>query len=81
MNSKHLGSISHTGTLYIDDVFSINNPDFGNYFRQLYSAELCTGNHREYHSVSYLDLLLSIEGMVNVTRPLTTNFHITMVRS
>ena len=47
---------------YIDDVLSINNPDFENYLGQMYPAELEIKDMTESNtSASYLDLLLSIE--------------------
>ena len=47
---------------YIDDVLSINNPDFENYLGQIYPAELEIKDTTESNtSASYLDLLLSIE--------------------
>ena len=47
---------------YIDDVLSINNPDFDNYLGQMYLAELEIQDTTEDNtSASYLDLLLSIE--------------------
>ena len=47
---------------YIDDVLSINNPDFENYLGQMYPAELKIKDETESNtSASYLDLLLSIE--------------------
>ena len=46
---------------YIDDVLSINNPDFENYLGRMYPAELETRDMTEsITSASYLDLLLSI---------------------
>ena len=46
---------------YIDDVLSINNPDFENYLGQMYPAELEIKDTTESNtSASYLDLLLSI---------------------
>ena len=46
---------------YIDDVLSINNPDFDNYLGQMYPAELEIKNTTESNtSTSYLDLILSI---------------------
>ena len=46
---------------YIDDFFSINNPDFENYLGQMYPPELEIKHTTESNnSVSYLDLLLSI---------------------
>ena len=47
---------------YIDDVLSINNPEFENYPGQMYPAELEIKDTTEtITSASYLDLLLSIE--------------------
>ena len=47
---------------YIDDVLSINNPDFENYLGQMYPAELEIKDTTESNtSASYLYLLLSIE--------------------
>ena len=47
---------------YIDDVLSINNPDFENYLGQMYPTELEIKDTAESNtSASYLDLLLSIE--------------------
>ena len=47
---------------YIDDVLSINNPNFENYLGQMYPAELEIKDTTESNtSASYLDLLLSIE--------------------
>ena len=47
---------------YIDDVLSINNPDFGNHLGQMFPAELEIKDTTEINtSASYLDLLLSIE--------------------
>ena len=42
---------------YIDDVLSINNPDFENYLGQMYHPEL---EIKDNTAASYLDLLLSI---------------------
>ena len=48
---------------YIDDVLSINNPEFENYLGQMYPAELEIKDTTESTtSASYLDLLLSIGG-------------------
>ena len=48
---------------YIDDVLSINNPDFENYHGQMYPPELKIKDTTESKtSASYLDLLLSIGG-------------------
>ena len=56
---------------YIDDVLSMNNPDFENYLGQMYPPELEIKDTTESNtSASYLDLLLSIgrDGL-----PFTTN--------
>ena len=46
----------------MDDVLSINNPDFENYRGQMYPAELeIKDTTKSNISTSYLDLLLSIE--------------------
>ena len=46
---------------YIDDVLSINNPDFENYLGQMYPAELEIKDTTESTtSASYLDILLLI---------------------
>ena len=56
IHSWHLGSIR-----YIDDVFSINNPEFENYLGQMYPVELEIKDTTEINtSASYLYLLLSI---------------------
>ena len=48
---------------YIDDVLSINNPEFENYLGQMYPDELEIKDTTESNtSASYLDLLLSIMG-------------------
>ena len=47
---------------YIDDVLSINYPDFQNYLGQMYPPELEIKDMTESDtSASYLDLLLSID--------------------
>ena len=68
---------------YIDDVLSINNPDFANYLGQMYPAELEIKDTTESNtSASYLDLLLSIESDGQLRTSLYDkrddfNFHIT----
>ena len=68
---------------YIDDVLSINIPDFENYQGQMYTAELETKDTTESNiSASYLDLLLSIERDGQLRTSLYDkrddfNFHIT----
>ena len=59
---------------YIDDVLSINNPDFENYLGQMYPPELEIKNTPESNtSASYLDLLLQSVGTVNFTLLFTTS--------
>ena len=63
MERKKLASQFNFTYRYIDDVLSINNPDFENYLGQMYPAELEIKDTTESNtSASYLDLLLSIEG-------------------
>ena len=70
-------------TSIIDDVVSINNPDFDNYLGQMYPAELEIKNTTESNtSASYLDLLLSIGMDGHLSTSLCDircdfNFHIT----
>ena len=67
----------------IDDVLSINKPDFENYLGQMYPAELEIKDTTESNtSASYLDLLLSIsrDGKLRTflyDRRDDFNFHIT----
>ena len=59
--------------MYIDDVLSINNPEFENYLGQMYPVEFEIKDTTESNtSASYLDLLLSI-GRDNFTLPFMTN--------
>ena len=59
---KKLASQFNFTYRYIDDVLSINNPDFENYLGQMYPAELEIKDTTESNTyASYLDLLLSIE--------------------
>ena len=82
---KHLASrFNLTGTQwYIDDVLSINNPEFENYLGQMYPAELEIKDTTESTtSASYLDLLLSIgrDGQLHTSiydKRDDFNFHIT----
>ena len=62
LNGKETVSISLFNLTYsnIDDVLSINNPEFENYLGQMYPAELKIKDTIE-STTSYLDLLLSIE--------------------
>ena len=68
---------------YIDDVLSINNPDFENYLGQMNPAGLEIKDTTESRtSASYLDLLLSIESDGQLRTSLYNkrddfNFHIT----
>ena len=69
---------------YIDDVLSINNPDFENFLGQVYPAELEIKDTTECNTASYLDLLLSIGRDVQLRTSLSDkrerddcNFHIT----
>ena len=58
---KQLASRFNFTYRYIDDVLSINNPEFENYLGQMYPVELEIKYTAESNtSVSYLDLLLSI---------------------
>ena len=68
---------------YIDDVLSINNPDFENYLGQMYPPELEIKDTMESNtSASYLDLLISIsrDGQLHTSlyeERDDFNFHIT----
>ena len=56
---KQLASRFNLTYRYIDDVLSINNPDFENYLGQMYPAELEIKDTTDsITSASYLDLLL-----------------------
>ena len=80
---KKLASQFNFTYRYIDDVLSINNPDFENYLGQMYPAELEIKDTTESNtSASYLDLLLSIESHGQLRTSLYDkrddfNFHIT----
>ena len=74
---KHLASRFNLTYRYIDDVLSINNPEFENYLGQMYPAELEIKDTTESTtSASYLDLLLSIgrDGQLH------THFHLRQAR-
>ena len=59
---RHATPVANFTYRYIDDLLSINNPDFENYLGQMYPAELEIKDTTESNiSASYLDLLLSIE--------------------
>ena len=61
MGKKHLAYRFNLTYKYIDDVLSINNPEFENYRGHMYPAELEIKDTTESTtSASYLDLLLSI---------------------
>ena len=80
---KHLASRFNLTYRYIDDVLSINNPEFENYLGQMYPAELEIKDTTESTtSASYLDLLRSIgrDGQLNTSiydKRDDFNFHIT----
>ena len=80
---KHLASRFNLTYRYIDDVLSINNPEFENYLGQMYPAELEIKDTTECTtSASYLDLLLSIgrDGQLHTSiydKRDDFNFHIT----
>ena len=80
---KHLASRFNLTYRYIDDVLSINNPEFENYLGQMYPAELEIKDTTESTtSASYLDLLLSIgrDGQLHTSiydKRDDFNFHIT----
>ena len=80
---KHLASRFNLTYRYIDDVLSINNPEFENYLGQMYTAELEIKDTTESTtSASYLDLLLSIgrDGQLHTSiydKRDDFNFHIT----
>ena len=64
---------------YIDDVLSINNPEFENYLGKVYPHELEIKDTIENNtSASFLDLLLSIGRMVNFILPCMTNVTISI---
>ena len=80
---KKLASQFNLTYRHIDDVLSINDPDFDNYLGQMYPAELEIKDMTEsYNSASYLDLLLSIgrNGQLHTSlydKRGDFNFHIT----
>ena len=70
LNGKETSSRFNLTYRYIDDVLSINNPEFENYLGQMYPAELEIKDTTESTtSASYLDLLLSIgrDGQLHTT--------------
>ena len=80
---KHFASRFNLHYRYIDDVLSINNPEFENYLGQMCPAELEIKDTTESTtSASYLDLLLSIgrDGQLHTSiydKRDDFNFHIT----
>ena len=80
---KRLASQFNFTYRYIEDVLSINNPDFENYLGQMYPPELEIKDTTESNtSASYLDLLLSIgrDGQLRTSlydKRDNFNFHIT----
>ena len=80
---KRLASQFNFTYRYIDDVLSINNPDFENYLGQMYPPELEIKDTTESNtSAFYLDLLLSIgrDGQLHTSlydKRDDFNFHIT----
>ena len=80
---KQLASRFNFTYRYIDDVLSINNPEFENYLCQMYPVELEIKDTTESNtSASYLDLLLSIgrDGQLHTSiydKCDDFNFHIT----
>ena len=84
---KQLASRFNFTYRYIDDVFSINNPEFENYLGQMYPVELEIKDTTESSiSASSLDLLLSIgrDGQLHTSiydKRDDFNFHITNFRS
>ena len=82
-SKKRLASQFNFTYRYIDDVLSINNPDFENYLGQMYPPELEIKDTTESNtSASYFDLLLSIgrDGQLRTSlydKRDDFNFHIT----
>ena len=80
---KNLASRFNLTYRYIDDVLSINNPEFENYLGKMYPAELEIKDTTESTtSASFLDLLLSIgrDGQLHTSiddKRDDFNFHIT----
>ena len=83
VGKKRLASQFNFTYRYIDDVLSINNPNFVNYLGQMYPPELeIKDTTKSNTSASYLDLLLSIGKDGQLRTPLYDkrddfNFHIT----
>ena len=83
LRERNLASRFNLTYRYIDDVLSINNPEFENYLGQMYPAELKIKDTTESStSASYIDLLLSIgrDGQLHTSiydKRDDFNFHIT----
>ena len=83
MGKKQLASWFNLTNRYINDVLSINNPEFENYLGQMYPGELEIKDTTESTtSASYLDLLLLIgrDGQLHTSiydKQDDLNFHIT----
>ena len=76
---KRLASQFNFTYRYIDDVLSINNPDFENYLGQMYPPELEIKDTTENNtSASYLDCSCQSVGTVNFALPFTTNVTISI---
>ena len=84
---KQLASRINFTYRFIDDVLSINNPEFDNYIGQMFPVELEIKDTTESNTnVSYLDLLLSIwrDGPLQTSiydKRDDFNSHITIFRS
>ena len=73
-----------SSTSYIDDVLSINNPDFENYLGQMYHPELEIKDTTESStSASYLDFLLSIgrDGQLRISFTTSLGISISILQS
>ena len=76
---KRLASQFNFTYRYIDDVLSINNPDFENYLGQMYPPELEIKDTTESNtSASYLVCYCQSVGTVNFALPFTTNVTISI---
>ena len=81
---KQLASRFNFTYRYIDDVLSINNPEFENYLGQMYPVELEIKDTTESNtSASYLDFtsICRSGGTVNFTLPFMTNVTISISTS
>ncbi|KAK3087674.1 hypothetical protein FSP39_009018 [Pinctada imbricata] len=80
---KHLASQFNFTFRYIDDVLSINNPNFADHLHEIYPHELKIKETTESdRSASYLDILLSFDTKGHLNTPLYDkrddfSFHIT----